>query len=213
MCCPFQAHHAMSDGKEAKRKKWLTHDHRAEEGPLPMPEPSSLDQFHLNSKTYFGKGHKMIAHILSYCVGNSFKRRTDMFKSIHFQLCISCPKVRSIRHGINLQLDHLKRTSYWKETSKNKTKQNKQTKKTNKNKKHLNKYSSGLLENLKRSLDGRFLWQLTGKNEQSVAPSYLTELWSWHTTPPPAHFLLSGFNFLPLTAPLPLDPSSCHVKE
>jgi len=99
----------MYEGKEASGREWLTHDHRAEEGPLSMPEPSSLDQFHLNSNAYFDKGHKMIAQILSYCVENSFKRRNDMFKSIHLQLCISFSKVRSIRHGINLQHDHLKK--------------------------------------------------------------------------------------------------------
>lgn len=69
----------------------------------------SIDQFHLDYNAYFGKGHKRIAHILSYCGGNYFKRRAEMLKSTYLQLCIM-PFSRSLISSAwnHLQLDHLK---------------------------------------------------------------------------------------------------------
>lgn len=92
-------HHAINaGGNRSHGREWLGPGSQTWGRTLLRLEPRSLDQFHLDCHVYFGQGHKMIAHILSYCGGNCFKRRTEVFQSTHLQLCLE----------INLQLDPLK---------------------------------------------------------------------------------------------------------
>lgn len=89
-----------------------------------MTESRSLDQFHLNSNACFGKGHKIIAHILSYYGENSCKEGRQGSNPYIFSSAYLFPKVRSISHGINLQLDHFKKNLMVKGNKQTKTLRN-----------------------------------------------------------------------------------------
>ena len=179
--CQFQTHHATDEGKEVM-----------EGNDLPMMKDlrkflywgrtQSLDQFHLDSNAYFGKGHRSIAQILSYDGGNYFKRRAEMLKSTNLQLCIMPFSKGVINKAWNPFAAWLSQREL-----------DIENKQTNKN---FNKHSTGLLEHWKRSVDWELPWQLSVGVKERLLPAL-----SLNCELGAAYFFFSGSHFLPPDSP------------